>query len=232
LSKIQFVPVTDLKDASVGTVRIENDRVKVRRPASTLRFRLFLKRIIDFTGAVFACILLAPVAVIIGISIKIDSPGPVFFTQRRRGMSFQPFTIVKFRSLTHGVPDPHMQYEMVADDPRITRVGAWLRKTSLDEIPQLINVVAGSMSLVGPRPLVEWESQQAVAKFSERFLTKPGLTGLSQLEVRNSVDFDARCAIDVEYVRHWSLRLDLKLLALTPQRLIRSGSIYPNSTHR
>ena len=101
--------------------------------------------------------------------IKLESSGPVFFRQRRFGQAMRPFMIFKFRSLRHNLPDPHERYEMMEHDPRITRVGAFLRSTSLDELPQLFNVIAGSMSLVGPRPLVEWESLEALRNHGERF---------------------------------------------------------------
>ena len=191
---------------------------------------LALKRAADLSIGVPTCLLLVPFIAAIAVAIRIDSPGPAFFTQTRRGFRFRRFTIVKFRSLRHRAPDPHDRYEMLEADPRITRVGSWLRKTSLDEVPQLFNVLAGSMSLVGPRPLVEWESQQARADFPERFLVKPGLTGWGQVTVRNSVDFKTRCEKDVEYVRRQSFRLDLLILALTPLALLRRGRIYPDES--
>ena len=185
-----------------------------------------LKRAIDLTVAVPACLLLAPVFGIIALAIKLDSSGPVVFVQRRRGLGMREFTIVKFRSLRHGARDPHARYEMQDTDPRITRVGDFLRRTSLDELPQLFNVVAGSMSLVGPRPLVEWESQECVARHAERFEMKPGITGLSQITVRNAAGFFERVDLDVEYVRHWSVGLDLALLLRTPWYVLSSRGIY------
>ena len=116
---------------------------------------------------------------------------------------------------------------MVEEDPRITRVGAFLRRTSLDELPQLFNVLAGTMSLVGPRPLVEWESQLAWKSHPERFEVKPGITGLSQVAVRNSVAFGERLDWDVVYVKQRSLTLDLRLLLQTPWSVLRGQAIYP-----
>ena len=185
-----------------------------------------LKRTIDLAVAVPACLLLAPLFAILAVAIKLDSAGPVFFVQKRRGLRMREFSIVKFRSLAHGLPDPHARYEMQGADPRITRVGDFLRRTSLDELPQLFNVVAGSMSLVGPRPLVEWESQECVARHAERFEVKPGITGLSQITVRNAAGFFERVELDVEYVRHWSLGLDLALLLRTPRYVLSSRGIY------
>ena len=195
--------------------------------ARQARVTLVVKRLMDLALALPACIVLAPVFLGIALAIRLDSPGPALFRQPRRGRGMRPFTFVKFRSLRHGAPDPHARYEMVEADPRITRVGAFLRRTSLDELPQLFNVLAGSMSLVGPRPLVEWESQAAFTTHPERFRVKPGLTGLSQVVVRNSVDFASRLDKDVEYVRDFGLGLDLWILARTPRVILRGDMVYP-----
>lgn len=175
------------------------------------------------------CILLSPFFILIALVIKADSPGPVLFVQERRGLGFQQFRVFKFRSLRHNAPDPHEHYEMLQSDRRITRAGAFLRKTSLDELPQLFNVVLGSMSLVGPRPLVEWESQASLVRHAERFCVKPGITGLSQLSGRNALDFDSRLDKDVEYVHRWSLILDLQLLLRTPLHVVRTRGVYPGT---
>jgi len=137
--------------------------------------------------------------------------------------------MVKFCTLRHDMPDPHSRYEMREDDPRITRVGAFLRDTSLDELPQLYNVITGSMSLVGPRPLVEWESRETLRKHAARFEVKPGITGLSQITVRNSVDLDSRSEVDIEYVRRWSPLLDLEVLLRTPAYVLIRKAIYPDA---
>lgn len=188
-----------------------------------------LKRLFDLLIAVPLCIVLAPLLAVVALAIRLETPGPVFFRQRRRGQNMRMFTIIKFRSLRHAAPDPHERYEMLEGDTRITRVGAFIRATSLDELPQLFNVVEGSMSLVGPRPLVEWESQDALITHPQRYRVKPGITGLSQIEVRNSVDFCERLDKDVEYVQRWSLALDLGILLLTPWRLLRPGRVYPEN---
>ena len=187
------------------------------------------KRLLDLAVAVPACILLAPVFLVVAAAIRLESRGPALFRQQRRGLRMQPFTMLKFRSLRHRAPDPRERYEMNAEDPRITRVGAFIRRTSLDELPQLLNVVAGSMSIVGPRPLVEWESQEALRTHAERYHVRPGITGLSQVTVRNSVDFHARLDKDVEYALTWSLGLDLKILLRTPIVLLRRDGIYPDA---
>jgi len=203
------------------------DRI-VKARGSPVASRI-LKRAFDLAIAVPVCLVFLPLLGALAVAIRLDSSGPVLFRQKRRGLGFETFTILKFRSLSHGARDPHARYEMLEDDPRITRVGSWLRRTSLDEAPQIFNVIEGSMSLVGPRPLVEWESRDALAKFAERFQVKPGLTGWSQVTVRNSVGFDARCEKDVEYVRRRSLWLDLWILLMTPASLLRRGGIYPGA---
>jgi len=149
--------------------------------------------------------------------------------QERRGINYQSFTILKFRSMLHRHPDPHDRYETTKGDPRITKVGRWLRATSLDELPQLFNVIHGSMSFVGPRPLVEWESRETLKRFPDRFTVKPGITGLCQITVRNSIDLDGRCEKDIEYVRQFSLALDMVILAKTPFSLLRTSTIYPKN---
>lgn len=205
------------------TAGIEKSGIRCRHSPGSLR----VKRSLDVALALPACVVLLPLIAVIAVAIKLDSPGPVFFVQPRRGKGFAPFRMVKFRSLCHRAPDPHENYEMLEEDPRITRVGRWLRSTSLDEAPQLFNVLTGTMSLVGPRPLVEWESQATLPEFAERYEMKPGVTGWSQVTVRNSVDFAARLRKDVEYVRNWSLALDLRILLRTPLTVLRATAIYP-----
>jgi putative colanic acid biosynthesis UDP-glucose lipid carrier transferase len=187
----------------------------------------FLKRCLDVGIAVILLVMLAPLLAAVALSIRLESPGPVFFTQLRRGRNFTPFRIWKFRSMAHGVPDPTARYETQSTDLRITRVGRIIRLTSIDELPQLFNILEGHMSLVGPRPLVEWESIEAAKTHGQRFLVPPGITGLSQVEVRNGGDFFTRLEKDVEYVRRHNLWLDLLILVKTPWQLVWAKRIYP-----
>jgi len=195
----------------------------------TTRSASAMKRLMDLFIGLSMFIATSPFLVLIAIALKLDSPGPVFFRQERIGRHFRSFKMIKFRTLRHDMPDPHSRYEMREDDPRITRVGAFLRNTSLDELPQLFNVIAGSMSLVGPRPLVEWESRETLRRHAARFQVKPGMTGLSQITVRNSVDLDGRSEVDIEYVRRWSPLLDLELLLKTPAYVLTRTAIYPTA---
>lgn len=187
----------------------------------------WLKRTLDLCVAIPSCLLLSPLFLLTALAISLDSTGPVLFAQKRWGRDRIPFTMLKFRSLKHGEGDPHERYEMQERDDRITRVGAFIRRTSLDELPQLINVLVGTMSLVGPRPLVDWESRESVKTHAERFRVKPGITGWSQITVRNAADFHGRLDKDVEYVQRWSLWLDLFILLRTPWVVISSKGIYP-----
>lgn len=194
------------------------------------RSQLCVKRLLDLVVSLPTCVLLSPVLIFIALLIKMDSPGPVLFVQERRGLHFNPFKMLKFRTLRHNQPDPHERYEMQSRDPRITRIGAFLRKTSLDELPQFFNVLWGTMSLVGPRPLQEWESQASLEWHAERFLMRPGITGLCQVYGRNASEFAARLDKDVEYVHQWNLLLDLHLLLKTPGCVLRREAIYPRQT--
>jgi lipopolysaccharide/colanic/teichoic acid biosynthesis glycosyltransferase len=185
-----------------------------------------MKRLIDITLAMCALIAALPVLLLIGAAIKMDSPGPVFFRQERIGRGGTPFSIFKFRSMT---ADAWQQRTTVAqlnevdgplfkmaNDPRVTRVGAFIRKTSLDELPQLINVVRGEMSLVGPRPLPAEESDRIDGAALTRLDVKPGITGLWQVCGRSDLTYADLQHLDSVYVRSWSLMWDVRIIAKTP----------------
>jgi lipopolysaccharide/colanic/teichoic acid biosynthesis glycosyltransferase len=189
------------------------------------------KRIFDIAASATALLLLAPVLAVIGLLVRIDSSGPVLFRQTRVGAGLEDFTVLKFRTMHANMPDDiHRDYiaklaagEAAGDglkkltaDPRVTRVGRTLRKTSLDELPQLVNVLRGSMSLVGPRPALRYELDHYEPRHYERFSVKPGITGLWQVSGRNQVGFHEMLDLDVEYARRGSLLLDLKILVKTP----------------
>ena len=186
-----------------------------------------LRRVLDFAMASALLLVSLPLGLALCLVLRAESPGPIFFRQSRRGQSYRPIRIFKFRTLRHGAPDPHEGYEMTARDPRITRVGALLRRTSLDELPQLLNVLRGEMSLVGPRPLDDWESERCLSAHARRFAVKPGLTGLAQVSGRNALSFRSRAELDVEYVRFRTLALDLSILFRTPAVLISGRGLYP-----
>ena len=184
------------------------------------------KRVVDFAAALFLLVLLSPLLVVIAIAVRATSPGPAIFRQERIGRDFRPFTVWKFRTMSRSTATLRAGTALDAADPQITRLGHILRATSLDELPQLVNVLRGEMSLVGPRPLIEWEARACLARHALRFAVPPGITGLQQVEVRNSVDLDGRSDRDVEYVRRWSLWLDFAILLRTPARLFSSDGVY------
>ena len=197
-----------------------------------------LKRSLDCVIACAMIVLLAPVMLTIAIMIRLDSSGPVLFRQRRLGRDMRPFTVLKFRTmrvdtdqeehrryiastLTHDAsPNANGLYKLDRSSS-VTTVGRLLRKTSLDELPQLFNVLAGDMSLVGPRPCLDYETEGFAEYHYERFLMPPGLTGLWQVTARARSTFGEALDMDVEYVRGWSFGLDLRLLLKTPFSLVR-----------
>jgi len=186
---------------------------------------------LDVVVAAGALLILGPVFLLIAVLIKMDSPGPAIFRQQRVGKDMKPFTLYKFRTMRADVdaygPSPHS-----GDDPRITRVGRFLREYSLDELPQLFNVLKGEMSLVGPRPLymrqaLKWNDRQ-----KRRLEVKPGLTGLAQVFGRGELPIEDKIELDVQYVERASLRLDLWLLWKTLQAVFRREGIYEKSYSR
>jgi exopolysaccharide biosynthesis polyprenyl glycosylphosphotransferase len=189
-------------------------------------YRLHIKRAMDVAGSLFGLILCAPIFLVVAILIKCTSKGPVIFRQERYGLGRRTFRIFKFRTMVENAEEEQVLLEhmnqnsgpvfKIFKDPRVTKIGAILRRTSIDELPQLINVLKGDMSLVGPRPL----NMRDVGRFSEswlmrRFSVRPGLTCLWQIGGRSNVSFDRWIALDLHYIDHWSLQMDLKILALT-----------------
>jgi exopolysaccharide biosynthesis polyprenyl glycosylphosphotransferase len=188
--------------------------------------RKYIKRALDIAGAAFGLIVLSPLFLAVAILIKYTSKGPIFFRQERYGLNKRTFFIYKFRSMVENAEAAQAKLEhmnqnsgpvfKIFADPRVTKIGAILRKTSIDELPQLFNVLKGEMSLVGPRPL----NMRDVGKFSEawlmrRFSVKPGLTCIWQVSGRSNISFDHWMALDLHYIDHWSLLLDMKILAKT-----------------
>ena len=191
-----------------------------------------VKRTMDLVISVGALIVLAPLFAAVAAAIVIDSRGPVFFRQERLGSKGQPFRIWKFRTMHR---DAEAQRFAIAhlnemegsgplfkmkDDPRVTRVGRFLRRTSIDELPQLFNVVAGTMSLVGPRPFVTHEAVQIAGWRQRRLDLTPGITGLWQVRGRNDVPFEEMVELDYMYVTNWSVWWDLRLLLQTVPRVL------------
>ncbi|UCI34778.1 sugar transferase [Mesorhizobium sp. B4-1-4] len=188
-----------------------------------------LKRIMDLIIASTALVLAAPVMILVGLLIKVTGGGPAIFSHTRVGFGGKPFKCYKFRSMVANSEEvlrayleanPHARKEWeekhkIRNDPRVTFFGRLLRKSSLDELPQLINILHGDMSCVGPRPIVADELKRYGEHQEEYLGTRPGLTGLWQVSGRSSMDYDNRVALDSQYVRHWSVWLDIVILLRT-----------------
>lgn len=187
------------------------------------------KRILDIAGAIALITILAPIMVAIAIGIRLDSRGPALFLQERLGRGGRPFRIWKFRTMVPGAQEQGTGIFTHSGDARITRVGKILRATSLDELPQLFNVIAGQMSFVGPRPpLTEWphKYEDYDRQGRLRFCVRPGITGWSQVNSRNSAAWPVRLVEDAHYVNNRGLVMDLKILALTVVRVTKRESVY------
>lgn len=181
-----------------------------------------LKRTIDIVGAAAGLVLLAPVLLASALAVRISMGGPVFFRQQRPGKAGAPFGMVKFRTMSdRRGPDG----ALLGDEQRITRVGNFLRATSLDELPELVNVLRGDMSLVGPRPLLMRYLERYSPEQRRRHLVRPGITGWAQVNGRNAISWDQKFALDLWYVDHQSVALDLKILWLTVMKVVRRDGI-------
>jgi lipopolysaccharide/colanic/teichoic acid biosynthesis glycosyltransferase len=208
------------------------------KPATSLA-----RRALDVSVAGTALLLLVPVILVSAIAVRLSSPGPVLFRQRRLGRQMQPFTVLKFRTMradadsalhrdyvrsligTQPPEDaPDNLYKLVID-PRVTRVGRFLRSWSIDELPQLWNVLRGEMSLVGPRPVIEYEVEQYPDWYLRRFAVKPGLTGLWQVSGRNEKTYEEMVRYDIDYAERRSLWLDLRILARTALVVMRRQGV-------
>ena len=200
-------------------------------------WQLAAKRLIDFFGSAVLLLALAPVFVTVAMLIKLDSPGPVFFRQERVGLNKRRFRLFKFRTMVVEAEKQQLLLEClneadgpvfkIKDDPRITRIGKFLRRFSIDELPQLFNVFKGDMSLVGPRPLPVRDVQRIDIRWHKRRLSvKPGVTCLWQVNGRSDVSFDHWVQMDLEYIDKWSLALDLKILMKTIPAVLKGSGAY------
>ncbi len=191
-------------------------------------YKSFFKPVIDFIIAFVALIILLPLFLITAIAIIFDTRGPVFFRQPRLGLHGKVFRIYKFRSMvvTKTGSTNNKLYE---NDPRITRIGRFIRKTSIDELPQLLNILKGEMSFIGPRPPVPYFPKK-IEEYNEfenqRFLVKPGISGLAQVRCREVHDWDINIPIDVEYVQNYSFRYDLRLFMVSLMSFFKSDNVY------
>jgi exopolysaccharide biosynthesis polyprenyl glycosylphosphotransferase len=217
-------------------------------PSSPLPPGLYpaIKRLIDVVAAAALLVVLSVVLLVCAVAIKLDSPGPVFFRQRRVGAGGRQFMMLKFRSMRVDADQAaHRQYAAdfikgqaarqgaggekvfkLVRDNRVTRVGRWLRRTSLDEMPQLWNVLKGEMSLVGPRPPIPYEVEHYQPSHKQRLAVTPGMTGLWQVRGRSNTTFEEMVALDLEYIRRRSLILDLRILLATIPAVLSTKGVH------
>ena len=189
-------------------------------------FISIFKEAFDKAIAIVALIILSPVFIIISVLIKLDSRGPVLFVQERAGVKGKLFNSIKFRTMVHKAAERGLGLNIRAGDERITRIGRLLRSWSLDELPQLINVLKGDMSIVGPRPTLPYQVEQYDDFQRRRLLVKPGITGWAQVNGRNAISWEQRIKLDVWYVENWSLRLDVAIIFKTIRVVIRKEGLY------
>ena len=233
--KVSIVPLV-LEAVGCSSVKlddVEGITLLSMAPAGFSDASRLAKRAMDLVGASLLLLLFAPFAAVIAAAIKLDSPGGVFFRQRRVGRGGEVFDMLKFRTMSSDAESQKRQFDhlnqakglfKIADDPRITRVGRFLRRTSLDEVPQLINVLRGEMSLVGPRPLILEEDEQIEGWHRRRLQLTPGMTGHWQILGSARIPLEDMVRIDYLYVTNWSLWLDIKILLRTiPYVLARRG---------
>jgi exopolysaccharide biosynthesis polyprenyl glycosylphosphotransferase len=224
---VRMLPnIFNLKMARSRAEEFEGDAFITHYTGVTEGWPVMMKRALDFCLALVALIIVSPVMVLAAILIKLTAPGPIFFLQERIGQNKRKFTIYKFRSMAVDAEDKMRQLEhlnevsgpvfKIKQDPRITPVGRFLRKTSIDELPQLFNVLKGDMSLVGPRPLPVRDYEGFNEDWHRRrFSVRPGITCLWQVNGRSSIPFEKWMELDMQYIDKWSLWLDLKILART-----------------
>lgn len=179
-------------------------------------YQSFLKRFLDLTGAVFGCLLLSPAFLLMTFFLTFANRGKPFFCQRRPGKNGQPFKIIKFRTMSD---KKGIDGQLLSDEQRLTKTGAFIRKRSLDEIPQLFNVMKGDMSLIGPRPLLAEYLELYNEEQARRQAVRPGITGWAQVNGRNALDWETKFRFDVWYVDHLSFLLDVKILFLTLKKV-------------
>jgi lipopolysaccharide/colanic/teichoic acid biosynthesis glycosyltransferase len=201
-------------------------RARRRSPGAAYRRGAYAlsKRILDIVCCLFGLPIAMPLLVICAIAVRVDSPGEPFFSQLRTGKGGRRFRMYKLRTMVHNAAELKEQYAhlneltwpdfKITDDPRITRVGRFMRRTSLDELPQLFNVLRGDMSIVGPRP-TSFAAETYSLWHTARLEVKPGLTGLWQISGRHEIDFDERLRLDISYIRRRSMKLDLLIILMT-----------------
>jgi exopolysaccharide biosynthesis polyprenyl glycosylphosphotransferase len=232
--------VPDLFQLNMAQVKVEMlggvPLLGVRHDLRVSPSQLIAKRVMDILLTLLVLPFALPIMAITALAIKLESEGPIFYLQERVGLNERKFKMIKFRSMINNADQHHEEvvrpnpdypegYKRDADDWRITRVGRFIRRTSMDELPQLFNILRGDMSLVGPRPALEQEIALYQPWHRQRLMVRPGLTGLWQVSGRNDIPFEEKCLLDIYYIENWSLGLDLQILLQTaPQVLFGKGA--------
>ncbi len=234
------IDVAEGRDARLPAMHVPSQAGSAAVLSRSVIAWAYAKRVLDVVFALVLLLVTTPILLAIAVAIRLDSPGPMLFRQQRRGRGRRHFTVLKFRTMRHGVSaEAHRRYiaalasaeadvgpglKKLTADPRVTRVGAFLRRTSLDELPQLINVVKGEMSVIGPRPALDYELEYYEVEHFARFDVRPGLTGLWQVSGRSTIGFLGMLELDAQYVRTISPRVDIAILLRTPLALVRGRS--------
>jgi len=188
--------------------------------------RPVIRRAVDIAVSALALLFAAPVLAAAAVAIRLESPGPVIYRQRRAGMHGRSFEVLKLRTMVDGAEHIGAGLAIDANDSRVTRVGALLRRTSLDELPNLLNVLRGDMSLIGPRPTLPVQVAQYTERQRGRLAIKPGITGWAQVNGRASLPWSERIELDLYYIEHRSLALDLRILRRTPALVLGGTGLY------
>lgn len=218
---------------SLQLVAVAKEPALALEPPSVRSIQRTAKRALDLAGGALLLAVTAPLMAIASAAIRLESPGPVLFRQKREGMDGRVFELLKFRTMHEGVheeivpeegPEDLRFLQKSEEDPRVTRVGRWLRRASLDELPQLWNVLRGEMSLVGPRPLPLWEGERL--GLGRRLVVRPGMTGLWQVSGRSSLSPEERVRLDLVYVQNWTVLLDLSILLRTLPAVVGGRGAY------
>lgn len=188
-------------------------------------YKKYIKRALDILVAIIGLIVVSPVLLITAIIIKLDSPGPVIFKQERIGMDKKVFNIYKFRSMCVGAEKKSGGVYCKQGDPRVTRIGAFIRATSIDELPQFVNILKGEMSIIGPRPVLTyhpWTIDQYTEEQLKRFTVRPGVTGLAQINGRKELEWTRRIIYDVDYAENCSFLADMRIFFITFVKVFRN----------
>ncbi len=234
--RMSDIVVNDVLKTETGIFGLTNQMTYAQIAASKSLWYRFWKRFFDIVLSCIAIVVLLLVFIIVSVLIVVEDGFPIFFVQDRNGLNGKVFRMYKFRSMCRNAQEMHKEllsnneldgpaFKM-KDDPRITKIGKFIRKTSIDELPQLVNIIKGEMSIVGPRPLPTYETEQCNAYQNQRLLVKPGLTCYWQCSGRNDIEFDQWIEMDLRYIRNAGLWTDFKIILMTVKSVVSGKGAY------